>query len=183
MNDWLEFHPYDKPQTTDYYYQGVCNKVYALLNSFDITKSKQDVTPAEAKKISCMLVAWFEDVVSETRIWQAFTEKHHKLYGKYLPFYNLEEYYPGEINLQDVQFLLWYYFSIRKSDEIIYSPESPMFDVLGGLIFNIFDDEWEKAPVNGQMKNFLNIPPTETDYYAIRFIIDWLVLNSYLFFP
>ena len=44
-----------------------------------------------------------------------------ELYGTYLPFFDLDpdEYFPDEINIEDVQFLLWYYISMVHDDTII----------------------------------------------------------------
>ena len=179
IDDWLKFHPYEKPVVSDYFYLRVCNEVHDVLHSVD-DKSKP-MNEVEVKELSCMLTTWFEDLISETRIYQAFIEQHYKLYNKYLPFYSSDDYYPGEINMQDVQFLIWYFLSEKRLGQILISPESNVIEYFGFRIFEVFDKYWETAPENPSMKAFLQIPLSETDFYAIRFKIDWLVLNSYLF--
>ena len=179
IQDWIDFHPYERPAASDFFYLRVCNLVSDVLhrsNDFLIGIYPKD---EEHQEFACVLVAMFEDIISGTGIWKAFISKHHQLYGKYLPFYNLDDYYPDEINPQDVTFMVWYYLSIVFDDKYILSPDS--FTVVGMEVYKIFDAEWENAPVNTQLKNFLHVPHDETDFYAIRYKMDWLILSSYLF--
>ncbi len=182
MKDWLRFHPYQAPVPSDYFYLRVCNEVQAVLYSVEDIKGILKISKDEITELSCMLTAWFEDLISESRIYQAFVEQHYKLYTKYLPFYSYDEYFPGEIHQIDVQFLIWYFLSKKHFHQILISPESNLVEYFGFNIFEIFDNHWEIAPENPAMKKFLQISLSEADFYTIRYKIDWLVLNSYLFF-
>ena len=178
IQDWLEFHSNERPEASDFFYLRVCNLVNDILHQSDHFIIKTYLAEEEHQEFACVLVAMFEDIVSGTGIWKAFINKHHQLYGKHLPFYDLDEYYPYEINPQDVTFMVWYYLSMAFDDEYIISPDS--IDV-GREVYKIFDAEWENAPVNTQLKEFLHVPHDETDFYAIRYKMDWLILSSYLF--
>ncbi len=181
IQDWLEFHPYEKPAHSDFFYLRVCNLVNDMFCRLDNVFIKALLEKKKHREFACVLVAMFEDIISDTRIWSAFINKHHQLYGKYLPFYNLDEYYPDEINPQDVTFMVWYYFSMASGDGYLISPGDIEISDIGMEVYKIFDTEWENAPVNTSMKEFLSIPYSETDFYAIRFKMDWLILSSYLF--
>lgn len=72
------------------------------------------------------LAHYLEDVISDFGLWAAFTSKHRELYGKYLPFYTIDEenYYCDEINPEDVRFLIW--MVLQKSKETTFcNPENP----------------------------------------------------------
>ena len=57
---------------------------------FDLDKKEIDV-------LSCFLTSYFEDLISETNIWNSFITTHKRLYNKQLPFYNLDDYFEDEI--------------------------------------------------------------------------------------
>lgn len=181
QNDWLNFQPGEKKSKTNIYYQDLCNKVYWTIE--DLQKKgdleyQWDVN--ELKWISIFLTCYFEDIISQAGIFQAFTSKHYELYNKHLPFYEIKEYYSDEINQEDIKFLLWYFFSVNQSEEF-FSPIEPDFEIIAKAVFSIFDNEYETAPENEYLKEFLTISEDETDFYKVREKIDWLFMRSYLF--
>ncbi len=92
---WLYFHPYDKPKPVDFYYLRLCQELYKILSGKEYKILSDNLSEEETKQLTCMLTAWFEDIVSETGVWPAFINKHHQMYGKYLPFYSTgTDYYP-----------------------------------------------------------------------------------------
>jgi hypothetical protein len=133
-------------------------------------------------ELACFFVAWFEDVVSQAGIWNAFVSQHHELYGKYLPFYDTSEYFPEEINPQDAAFLFWYFILMAFENNLVLSPMASGIVGFGDAVYAIFDKEWDNAPVNEKLKGFLSVSANETDYYKVRYKIDWLALSSHLFY-
>jgi len=114
MDDWLKYHPYTQHSQVDFYYLRMCNKL--LKESID-EPLLRETKWSGFKDLICMLLCWFEDVISETNIWRSFTAEHKRLYGKFLPFYDTAvDYYDDEINLQDVRFLVWHFFSLAEND-------------------------------------------------------------------
>jgi len=135
----------------------------------------------ERENLSCYLACYLEDIVSETGIWRAFTMQHRELYKKDLPFYGIVDYYHDEINKEDVYFLLWYYFSTALYTETIFAPFSIELVKLGNEVYRLLDVEFERAPGNVSLKEFLIIAPDEEDFFIIRNRIEFVVLDSYLF--
>ncbi len=181
IKQWLEFHPYETATSHDTYYLKLCQEVRNII-AFE--KHKQFTGYFDDDGISslaCFLVCYFEDVISGTRIWQSFTEEHKKLYGKYLPFYELEEYFSDEINIEDVFFLLWYFVSNMYDKEKIFLPVSPNVMRLGLDVFKVFHREFEYAPENNNLIHFFTLTAEENDFYKLRQKIEWLALYSYLY--
>lgn len=180
IQQWLEFHPNEKPVKCDFYYLRICNGVDEFLKVTGdklFTKEKK----GNRKGLAIMLTCWFEDLVSELGIWNAFTQNHHRLYGKYLPFmHGEEEYYKGEINPEDIRFLIWYFLTIQDFETLTYNPESELLIVISEVIYSYFDRKWDEAPVNTSLKSFLDLA-ADADFYDVRLAMDWLVLNSYPF--
>lgn len=105
---WLELHPYKQTNSVDQYYVGIANEIHKRLYSSTIADAFEE--EENIRYTSLCLAAWFEDVISQTGIWQAFTAECRKRYGTYLPFYPIKgDYFPDEINLEDIRFLLWHH--------------------------------------------------------------------------
>lgn len=180
IQQWLQFHPYESPVKSDYYYLAICNEVDDYLKVAG-DKLFSDKKKENRKGLAIMLTCWFEDLVSELGIWKAFIQNHQRLYGKYLPFmHSDEEYYEDEINPDDIRFLIWYFLTIQDFETLTYSPESDLLIVLSEAIYAYFDKEWDEAPVNTSLKSFLDLD-ADADFYDVRLVMDWLVLNSYPF--
>lgn len=182
IGDWLELKPYETQVITDSYYLKLCNKVKERLisNYFDILTEFFNTQLING--LSCFIVSYFEDIISETNIWTSFIELHKELYNKTLPFYDTEEYYEGEINEHDIIFLLWYFFNTAQIEKFIH-PHSDFFYEMGFDIFEIFDEAYEYAPENKELKKYYEIEKTETDYYKARKLIDNILFKTYLFYP
>jgi len=180
LNDWISYHPYQQADSCDLYYFDLCKKVHEIIEA-DSTIRKEFLSGAEAVSLTCLLVGYFEDVISQTRVWKTFTETHEALYHTPLPFYFPKEYFEDEINQEDVFFLIWYYLSVLYSGRKLFSPDSPAIKKLGNQIFETFEVEYEFAPENDRLKDFLSIPPEEDDYYHIREKVQWVALDSWLF--
>jgi len=182
LDRWLAFHPYKKPGSSDYYYLELASRLRIIIDSekHDYLVSLLD-EEEDIENLCCCLACYLEDIVSETGIWQAFTGKHRELYRKDLPFYKTVEYYHEEINAEDIYFLLWYFFSTAVYDEMIISPQNVDLYELGSEVYNLLDEEYERAPENDRLKEFLTLSPGEEDFFVIRMRIEFIILDSYLF--
>ncbi len=183
INDWLKLKPYDKQTATDSYYLKLCNGVKKVIttdrHSFAL---KEYLEKEDYNLLSCFLTSYFEDLISETNIWNSFVKVHHNLYKKSLPFYDLDAYFEEEINPQDICFLIWYFLNTVQENKFI-SPFNDFIFEIAEEIFEIFDREWELAPENEYLKSFYQISEKEEDFYIARNLIDHLLYKTYLFYP
>lgn len=182
IKDWLELKPYNSQSITDGYYLKLCNKVKEILVKRHKKVIIENMDKYALNILSCFLVSYFEDIISETNIWNTFVKSHKALYGKYLPFYDTKEYYLEEINEQDIRFLLWYFFNTIQEEEFIL----PYYDYFYDMaidVYDIFDEEYEYAPENPVLKKYYEIDENETDYYKARKLIDTILFKTYLFYP
>ncbi len=183
IKDWLELKPYGKQTITDSYYLKICNDVKKV-----ITTNKQSfvlqryLDNEDINLLSCFLTSYFEDLISEINIWNSFVRTHQRLYMKQLPFYNLDEYYEEEINLQDICFLIWYFLNTVQEEKFI-SPFNDFIVETAEKIIDVFDKEWEIAPENESLKKFYQIDQKQNDFYIARDLIDTVLFKTYLFYP
>lgn len=174
--EWLEIHPYKQTTECDYYYTSIANDIYEILDNIAFIFPSDD----EVRLTSCCLAAWFEDVISQTGIWTTFTAECKRLYNSYLPFYPLDDnYYPDEINPEDVRFLLWLYIQ-QDRDQTIINPENPGLQEVADIIFQLFENEYETAPENDQLKSFLSAGESYNHFYNYRSLLEWFHYNCYL---
>ena len=178
--DWLNYHPYRNMTFTDNYYITLCNKVLNIIQRSEIADFMDD--EKEKKELACVLVAYFEDVISETRLFSTFTRQHKKMYGKELPFYKIpDDYYDNEINLPDIYFLIWYHISVHDEEMLIdpFFENSQTFIDAVLDIYNLFDSEFEKAPQNEKLKNFLQLS-VGSDVKTVREKLSFIAHKSFL---
>jgi hypothetical protein len=183
IKDWLDFKPYEKQTKTDSYYLKLCNEVKKAITSNKQSLILQNfLDNEEISLLSCFLTSYFEDLISETNIWNSFVSIHQRLYGKKLPFYALDDYYEEEINPQDISFLIWYFLNTVQEKKII-SPYSDFIVETAVKVMEVFDNEWEFAPENDYLKSFYRIDQKQNDFYIARNLIDTILFKTYLFFP
>ena len=178
--NWLNYHPYENPTSIDSYYVALCNNVLKIIQQSDIID--YIATMKEGKELACILVSYFEDIISETHLFSSFTRQHKKMYGKVLPFYEIpDDYYDDEINLQDIYFLIWYNISFND-EEIVYDPYfdgNPSVNEAVLEIYNLFNSEFEKAPQNEDLQDFLQLS-ADSDVMTIREKLTFIAYNSFL---
>ncbi len=183
IKEWLELKPYEKQKVTDSYYLELCNRVKRTVatskNSFVL---QMYLDRNSFNFLACFLTSYFEDIVSETNIWNTFVGIHQRLYKKQLPFYKLDEYYEKEINIQDISFLIWYFLNTAQEEKFI-APFNDFIAETAEKVMDVFDKAWDDAPENKHLKSFYQLDKNETDFYVARNLIDTILFKTYLFYP
>ena len=176
---WLELHPYKQTNSVDQYYVGIANESHKRLYASTIADAFEE--EENIRYTSLCLAAWFEDVISQTGIWQAFTAECRKRYGAYLPFYPIKgDYFPDEINLEDIRFLLWHHIQYLCRGISAINPENPGIEQTAQEIYGLLAEEYETAPENERMQEFLyHSAMGEEDFFRYREILDWFHYQCY----
>ena len=176
LKDWLEFHPYDKEVSSDHYYIEFGNELQHEILLIDV---QDNLVGGDYKHLSCMLTCYLEDIVSQTGLWTSFVNEHHKLYGKYLPFYDMAEYEHGGINLADIQFLIWHFCSNLPTQAHFVDPFSIDNAEIANFVFAMMNEKSCHSPRNEEMKAALTLPP-DADIYGVSEHLDFFFFKSYL---
>ena len=106
-------------------------------------------------------------------------EECNKRYGKPLPFYDTDSYFPNEPNIQDINLLLW------DAEEALHpyrfmNPENPAILDAATAICELFDEEYPTAPKTDELFDFLHDEHLSQDYWHVRKLCDWLSLRAYI---
>ena len=181
IKQWLELKPYKTQVPADSYYLKLSNNIKKSLSSKDTLVLNKHLSEEDIDLLSCFLASWFEDIISGTNIWNSFVSMHFEKYGKKLPFYNTKEYFGGEINLQDVIFLVWYFMNTIQNEKFI-SPYNEFLTNIALKVMLLLDAEYEYAPENETLKSFYQTGKNETDFYIVRTFVDTILFKTYLFY-
>lgn len=180
IKNWLSFKPYQTQKNTDLYYLRISNKVKDRIYETQPDELHKFIDDEDFSYLSCLITSYFEDIISETQIWNTFIQEHKKLYNKPIPFYEPSNYRENDINEEDIIFLIWYFLNTIQDDKFIV-PFLKIFTIIAENIFEIFEEEWEFAPVNEYLKSCYKIDENEDDYYVVRKFMDKVFFESYLF--
>lgn len=192
--EWMSMHPYAKADDVDIYYTNLANKIYNALDSACFTHQFADVQ--DAKYVALCITAYFEDVISGTCIWKAFTTECKRRYGVYVPFYlsktlkrkslmhegdgTIPEYSQDEINISDIKFLLWHHYQQSLIGREVVPPMFSTMEVAAKMAYDVLNAEYETAPENERLHEFLCTQQLgENDYYAYRNVIEWFHYGCY----
>lgn len=182
--DWLDFHPYKQNTGSDLYYVQLSNKVMGAINTqLAVVEDIHYLALDEEanKRLSCILTAYFEDIISLSNIWNAFVRECKSQTGNWLPFYDTTDYAEEEINEVDIQFLCWHFFSQQFEARIPISPTEQLFEMIAHAVYAIFDAEYETAPENKKLKEFFQLNEEEGNLFELQSRFFWLGTESYLF--
>ncbi len=178
MEDWLDLHPYGKNTSSDFYYVRLANHLFDLLSG---SLLRNEFSQERRKDMALTVTAYFEDVISDIGLWKAFTKRHREMYGKPLPFYEVNEelYVHDEINPQDVSFLIWSIIQNNRKNSFI-NPDNPLIAAISTLIFNTLDDDFENAPINEYFQDYIYQEELYNDFFSSKLFSQWLFYKSYL---
>ena len=183
IKDWIELKPYEKQKVTDSYYLQLCNLVRHTIKTSKYSFVLQmHLDEKGIEFLACFLTSYFEDIISKTNIWNSFVRIHQRLYKKQLPFYNLNEYYEDEINIQDISFLIWYFLNTVQEEKFI-APFNDFIFETAEKVMDVFEEAWDYAPENEYLKSFYQLGQNESDFYIARNLIDTILFKTYLFYP
>ena len=176
LKDWLDYHPYYSEVSTDRFYIDLCNELQHEMLYIDVD---DHLVGADYKFLACMLVCYLEDSVSQTNMWTSFIDEHHKLYGKYLPFYDMAGYKRNDINPADIQFLVWHFCSNLSIHSRFIDPFSIGNNEIAQIVYTILIEASRQAPVNEDLKTALTLAP-DANIHQVREHLDFFFFGCYL---
>ena len=173
----------EKTPTDPYYYRVACRLADTVLSRGLLPGWPESVVG----RLALTLTGYLQDVLTDAGLWRSFIEAHHRMYGRYLPFYTLsEDYIPHELNPEDVRFLTWYSLCMYCEDRRVWNPLDRDIEraaeALHAVLNEIYDDEDAPVPEEFHFWNGLELGNPEEADEMYKFG-HWLFLHSYLMTP
>ena len=177
--EWLDMKPYNNSDSVDLYYVGLANKIMDLLAKSDLDEYfKDDVI---LRKASLYFASWFEDICSNLGMWALVNKECNARYGSVLPFYDVSEYYEGEVNPQDISLLLWHFMQVYNEKNTLLNPENPWILKTALDLTRLLDAEYESAPENERLYAFIHNGRIGENWWECRKLLEWFHMFSYVF--
>ncbi|MDY5939717.1 MAG: DUF3843 family protein [Phocaeicola sp.] len=151
---WAMIHP-----------KGYVNQTNAYLSVADellATSILTSLSPKLEEKIAIAVVAYIEDLISGLGLWESWVQTHKRMYGKYLPFYEVtEEYTIGEPNKQDLAFLVWHYWYKGAENDTVPYPLNETILKQAELWYPVVERAYEELPENTALSAYFSLCPTD----------------------
>ena len=178
IKEIYEKNPLYVKAVSDSYYAKLANQIYRQLKKADMP---MNIRRNSLREIAIKSVKYFEDVISQFGIWATFRNLHNSLYGKKLPFYDVDEseYIDDEINIEDVKYIVWSTI-IETNDNIMLNPHAPAIEDMAMMIYSVLDDEFENAPINDELLDVMCEPSQYDDFMKVKFLLSWFLIDCYL---
>lgn len=143
--------------------------------------------PQVIGRMALCITGYLQDILTDAGIWRGFIEQNNRLYGKYLPFYDIpDNYVPHELNHVDVRFLVWYALSMNYEEKRDLDPMAPeilrVSETLHSLIDNVYEDPETPVPVDYNLAKHLELNNMDDADQVFHFG-NWLFMHCYLMTP
>lgn len=172
--EWAKTRPLEMKTGGDKFYAKLVNDIKETIR--DGIFSEQ-LPKGLFMTIAKACAAYLEDCVSETHVFQAIRNLYRREYGKFLPFYDVNEsdYFEDDINIEDIKLIIWQSYNLCGAyEERIFSPISPGFDIMADEIFDILVDRFDKAPRSNRTSDVIKKACKTDDFYLLRSLGLWL---------
>ena len=178
LRDIRKGHPFGVSSPTDSDYVRIANAVCDMLRYVSFCAQRTD---DEMKRMAIKLTLYFEDMVSEIGLWHSFVQKHQELYGKPLPFYNVEkDYAPDEPHIEDIQLLLWDSTLDDEYSDSLVNPENEALAYAARTVYAYFMELFEDTPINDDLYDFFHETKFTDNFYDVRQVLKWYFFDCYL---
>ncbi|QHI37268.1 hypothetical protein IMCC3317_26470 [Kordia antarctica] len=183
INHWLQLKPYTNETNIDLYYLNICNTIYAKIDIGEKIVLLSYISQDDLKMLTCFIVSYFEDVISKIGFWETFQQQYKSQNNKQLPFYAIanQDYNEGDINIQDISFLIWYYINTIQKEHSI-SPFNKFILDISLSAMEVFEEEYEYVPENDKLKTCYTLAKN-VDFYDVREFIQKVIFSGFLFYP
>lgn len=178
LRDIRKGHSFGVSSPTDTDYVRIAKAVFDRLRYISFCAERSD---EEMKRMAIKLTLYFEDMVSEIGLWHSFVQKHQQLYGKPLPFYNVEkDYTPDEPHIEDIQFLLWDSTLDDECADTMVNPENEALAHVARTVYAYFMELFEDTPINDDLYDFFHEAHFTDNFYDVRQVLKWYFFDCYL---
>lgn len=167
---------------SDKYYIILANRLAKILDNSRALVNESEKT---RKDVVLAVTGYFQDVVADAGIWRSFSTMCKELYGKPLPIYPVgEDYIESELNIEDVQFVVWYVLEMSHEENGSVSPFSKDVMNTAKLLYTVLDAVYEDAPVPVEYQMMMDVDLNDKDdAQKIYDLSYWLFWDSYFLRP
>jgi len=141
-------------QATDKAYLTIANKLLRHWDKKCLLQEAQD----DLKKVVCIgLTGYYQDIISDAGVWRSFINECKRLYGNYVPFHqDSEDYTLYELNLADVEFVVWYLLAFNSMQFRFMSPQNKDLLDLASELYTVLEDSYDDITAPAHYKDLFD---------------------------
>ena len=183
VNDFMLKQPnYPQVAESDKYYMVLAGRLAKMWDNAHVLMNVDD----EVRRDTVLaVIGYFQDVVADAGIWRSFSTMCYHLYGRPVPFFDRpDDYIDSELNLIDLQFIIWYVIDSENGNPGHLSPFDKNVEHLARLFFGLLDAVYEDAPTPVAYNMALDVDfHDEQDREKAYDLSHWLFWNCYFMRP
>lgn len=177
--DWNLIHPQNKVLSTDAAYVALCNELYESLRGM---QEHAKISKALLRTCAINVAAYLEDIVSHIGLWKAFQTRYSATYDKQIPYFDVDDdYIKDEVNLQDIQFIVWFTIQNSVNKDFVFDPCDQTIAYIANKFYPVLLDAYETVPESEELHQWVWTDAIDKDSGAYNDLIFWLYEQSYLF--
>lgn len=155
-------------------YVDVANRIYDRTKDMELDLPDDDRLKRE---IAINAAIYYEDKMSGIGLWNAFVARHQRTYHRSLPFFDdYSKLYKDDVNLQEVQLLIWIVISRNFADRFL-NPVAMGTLAADSIMAALSEDD--EVEVNDALYDFVYNKANTSDYFRLKPVLFWL-RRSYL---
>ena len=167
-------HPRYLTCETDKQYAELAKDIYDLLYEELGFMDDQQI-----KQASISLALYFEDLHSETHLFETFTKLYKEMFGRYVPFYSSENADSPQARLDAMKFMLWHAIAAER-DGMMLNPTNLGLANMAERLMKLWDERKDEIRPNEELADYLYSEETQENANEVKMVLIWLCLNSFL---
>lgn len=173
---------YPQVAESDKYYMVLAGR---LAKMWDNARLLMNVGEEIRRDVVLAVIGYFQDIVADAGIWRSFSTMCNYMYGRPVPFFDRpDDYIDSELNLIDIQFLIWYVIDSESGNPGHLSPFDKNVGKLAQIFFNLLDAVYEDAPTPVEYNMAIDVDfNDEQDREKAYDLSHWLFWNCYFMRP
>jgi len=167
-------HPRYLTCETDKQYAELANDIY------DMMYEEMDFMDDFQLKHTCISLAlYFEDLHSNTHLFETFTTIYQRIFGRYVPFYFSMDAQSADAPLDAMKFMLWHSIAAERNGMML-NPSNQGLANMAKRLLELWNQRREQIQPNEDLADYLYSEETQQDANEVKTVLIWLSLYSLL---
>ena len=167
-------HPRYLTCDTDRQYAQLANDIYDMAH--DRLTFMED---REIRNACISLALYFEDMRSETHVFETFTRLYHQMFGLYVPFYYSADASDPSAPLDAMRFMLWHSI-VAERDGRIVNPTNDGLGLIAEDLLALWNERKASLPPNEDLADYLYAEETQEEVNEVKTVLIWLSQRCFL---
>jgi hypothetical protein len=164
-------HPRYLTCETDRQYAQLANDIYELMHN-ELGFMEQ----VEIRNTCINLALYFEDLHSETHLFETFTRLYKRMFGMYVPFYQSVDANSPDAGLDAMKFMLWHSIVSERGSRVL-NPTNDALAAMSEKLLILWNESKAHIDPNEGLADYLYAEETQEDVNQVKTVLVWLSLR------